>query len=104
VPAENVGGAGSENSHWREATFSSEMMTSVLNPTNPISSMTISSLVDLGLVVNSADNDGYMIPGGSFKANTNVIAATAKPGWEQVIQPTFAIERDGSFRRLRPRQ
>jgi hypothetical protein len=104
VPAENVGGAGSENSHWRESSFGSEMMTSILSSSNPISSMTIGGLVDLGLVVNSADNDGYIIPGGSFKANTNVIAATAKPGWEQIIQPTFAIERDGSFRRLRPRQ
>jgi hypothetical protein len=104
VPAENVGGEGSANSHWRESTFGPEMMTSVLSSNNPISSMTIGSMVDLGLVVNSADNDGYMIPGGSFRANTNIIAATAKPGWEQVIQPTFAIERDGSVRRLRPRQ
>lgn len=104
VPLENLFGPASENSHWRESIFGSEMMTSFVGASNPISSLTISSLVDLGLVVNSADNDGYTIPGGSFKANTNIIAATAKPGWEQVIQPTLAFERDGSVRRLRPRQ
>lgn len=103
IPVENVGGAGSENSHWRDATFGNELMTSLLNTgSNPLSSMTVASLVDLGFVVNSANNDAYSIPGGAIRANASVLATPSRH-WEQVLQPLLMIDRDGQVRRLRPR-
>ncbi len=48
VPLENVGGAGTVESHWREATFGSELMTGFIDSTNPMSIVTIADLADLG--------------------------------------------------------
>jgi hypothetical protein len=105
IPVENTGGAGSELSHWREATFGGELMTSLLQvASNPISSMTIRSLADIGLVVNSADNDAYMIPGGAIRASTNITGTGVRGQWEHVLQPILIIEQDGRVRPLRPRK
>jgi hypothetical protein len=104
VPAENVGGAGSENSHWRESVFQNELMTSRLNAGyNPISSMTVGSLADLGFVVNTADNDNYTFPGPSLVAikSSSSLLGAANPQWERVLQPRFIFERNGTVRELK---
>lgn len=52
VPAENdvcEFGSGSLNGHWRESVFDEELMTPALElPTNPLSTLTIASMEDLG--------------------------------------------------------
>jgi hypothetical protein len=68
VPVENCGpaspvpcGAGTYNSHWREPTFTTELMTGFLNGgvANPLSRLTVASLEDLGYGVNYAGADNY---------------------------------------------
>jgi hypothetical protein len=63
VPVENTGGAGTRDSHWRESTFASELMTGWLNNgANPLSVMTIASLADLGYRVSTTPADPYSPP------------------------------------------
>jgi hypothetical protein len=58
VPVENTGGAGTINSHWREAVLQNELMTGFLNAgTNPLSELTVRSLGDVGYSVNVAGAD-----------------------------------------------
>jgi hypothetical protein len=59
VPVENEGGVGTQDSHWRESVFESELMTGFISSgQNPLSRVTVASLGDLGFVVNvnAADN------------------------------------------------
>ncbi|MEO5510778.1 MAG: hypothetical protein ABIS27_09105, partial [Longimicrobiales bacterium] len=61
-------GQGTRDAHWRESTFRTELMTGYLSGsggTNPLSSMTIASLGDLGYTVNLAAADAYTLPTGS---------------------------------------
>jgi hypothetical protein len=54
VPLEPFGGAGTRGSHWSEGVFGNELMTGFLNGgSNPISSVTIASLADLGYQVDA---------------------------------------------------
>ncbi|WP_198000954.1 Calx-beta domain-containing protein [Gimesia fumaroli] len=67
VPVANTGGGGTFGSHWRESDLDNELMTGYLNSgvANPISTITIGSLADLGYVVNlnAADNYPLQAPG-----------------------------------------
>jgi len=54
VPVENVGGAGTAGSHWRESVLNSELMTGYISPPGtrmPLSLVTIGSLEDLGYTI-----------------------------------------------------
>jgi hypothetical protein len=71
VPMENcVGytsaqcGGGTRDSHWREKTFSNELMTGFLNGgvANPLSALTIAALQDFGYSVNTAAAEAYSLP------------------------------------------
>jgi hypothetical protein len=62
VPVENTGGAGTVNSHWREAVFKSELMTGWLSGTSqPCSRTTAASLADLGYTVDLTKADPYTV-------------------------------------------
>jgi hypothetical protein len=79
-------------------------MTSRLDqPPNPISSMTVGSLADLGFVVNTADNDSYTFPGASLLAikSSSSLLGAANLRWERVLQPRFIFERNGTVRELK---
>ena len=53
VPLENGGGTGTANGHWEEDVFKNELMTGFLNAgDNPISTVSIGALQDLGYSVN----------------------------------------------------
>lgn len=63
VPVENTGGAGTRESHWREAAFDTELMTGWIDRGfNPLSRITVASLADLGYEVDmhAADDLGAM--------------------------------------------
>jgi hypothetical protein len=82
VPVENTGGGGTRDSHWRETTFDSEIMTGFIERTgvrNPLSRVTIASMADLGYTVSYAAADAYTLPpaGGSILA-----PALMGPEWE----------------------
>jgi len=56
-------GPGSDNSHWREQVFGNELMTHQISGSpNPLSTLTIASLADIGYTVNLAVADAYTIP------------------------------------------
>ena len=73
VPVENIGSAGTRDSHWREATFTNELMTGfVSGPVNPLSAITAASLRDMGYVVNDAASDPYTLAAG-LRAGKGVV-------------------------------
>lgn len=63
VPVENTGGAGTINGHWREAVLRNELMTGTINSAggNPLSALTVRSLLDLGYTVNTANQDPFFL-------------------------------------------
>ena len=62
VPVENTGGGGTINVHWRESVLQNELMTGFLNPgSNPLSMVTVSSLVDLGYTVDTTQADPFSL-------------------------------------------
>ncbi len=49
IPVANTGGAGTQNGHWRETTFGTELNTGFLNGiSRPLSRMSIAALKDIG--------------------------------------------------------
>ena len=50
--------------HWRESVLGPELMTSELNGgvPNPLSSVTVESLADIGYVVATGQSDPYVVP------------------------------------------
>ncbi|WP_420128594.1 hypothetical protein [Longimicrobium sp.] len=62
VPVENTGPEGTRNAHWRESVLGSELMTGYLNPgSNPLSQVTVRSLIDLGYTVNPGFSDDFFL-------------------------------------------
>ena len=104
VPLENTGGAGTVESHWRELTFDTELMTGFIDPSpNPLSVMTIGSLADLGYVVNNADSDSYVIPGGMIQAlRSNNPSLPNHVGWEKhFMTPDLLLLENGQVHAVR---
>jgi hypothetical protein len=63
VPVENTGGPGTRDSHWREAVFRRELMSSAISSTgNPLSRMTAASLGDLGYEVDLEAAEPFALP------------------------------------------
>ena len=63
VPVADVGGAGSQDSHWRESVMQTELMTPVvIAGTNPLSAITLGSLADMGYTIDPDGVDDYTIP------------------------------------------
>ena len=64
VPVEAGGGGGTADSHWRESTFGTELMTGYIGGApNPLSALTAASLADLGYHVDLTATDPYTLPG-----------------------------------------
>lgn len=62
VPVENSGGAGTMNAHWRESVLANELMTGYLGAgSNPLSALTVNSLVDIGYTVDPASADNFSV-------------------------------------------
>jgi hypothetical protein len=92
VPIENTGGGGTAFVHWREATFTNELMTGFLNAGfNPLSAMTVQQFRDLGYVVNDASADAY-----TFAAAVQSFGAPSLQLVEAQLQgPIVVINRNG---------
>lgn len=72
VPVENTGGLGTRNGHWRESILDNELMTGFLNNgVNPLSSITVASLGDLGYEVNLGAADPYSPPTSSLASQSS---------------------------------
>lgn len=101
VPVENVGGAGTADSHWRESTFRSELMTGGIDAgENPLSAITIGGLADLGFVVHTLPEDDYTVFA-NVPLRANRLPGPPVEKWERVLQPIGRIEH-GVLRPLSP--
>ncbi|HYR10424.1 MAG TPA: Ig-like domain-containing protein [Longimicrobium sp.] len=98
VPVENTGGPGTANSHWRETVLVRELMTGYLNSgSNPLSVLTVRSLMDMGYTVNVAAADAYSL----------TVSLQGAPGWKLDLGndiwtgPRYTIDRQGRRTRIR---
>jgi len=63
VPVENTGGPGTADGHWRESVFRNELMSGfIAAPGNPLSRLTVASLLDMGYEVDLSKAEPYKLP------------------------------------------
>ena len=78
VPVHSMDGEGSAYSHWRETTFTNELMTPMLSSgTAPLSAMSIQSLADLGYEVSAVSADPFRLTAGLMAADARDSSAPA---------------------------
>ena len=76
VPVESTGGPGTADSHWRDSTFASELMTGYLDGgRNALSRVTVGAMADLGYAVSYAAADPYGRPGSAATSTSRAAAA-----------------------------
>ena len=95
VPVENTGTSGTRDSHWRESIMGNELMTGYLSTTtNPLSTITIGSMKDLGYETNSAGADSYNLGGTTTGARIDI------HGGEEIVLPRYHVDPFGVVRRI----
>ncbi len=96
VPVENTGSAGTRDGHWRETVFGNELMTGwVTRGGNPLSTLTISSLVDLGYGADSGAASSY-----ALNTSSGSTMGVQLNGREVMKRPKFKIDRHGQKKQL----
>jgi len=91
VPVENHGGAGTRDSHWREAVFGNELMTGFVGDApNPLSRLTIASLSDLGYEVDFGAAEAYGLPSPHLVAEAGAVLARDM-GTTRIVLPRIPI-------------
>ena len=97
APVENAGGAGTADSHWRESTFDTELMTGFADtPPMPFSALTTGALEDHGYLVNQLAVDPFGLSALRFPAFPR---STAEMEFDIVLEPLGEI---GPLGRIRP--
>jgi hypothetical protein len=88
-PLENIGGAGTAGSHWRESVFHTELMTGYIEAPGvpmPLSRMTIATFQDLGYQVDYSQSDpfaGNLLAAGSvFSPPTQIQERIGTAKWD----------------------
>jgi hypothetical protein len=100
VPVENTGGTGTADGHWREAVMGRELMTGWISfVANPLSTISVASLADLGYTVSYANADPYTV------SPVNLRVSGADEGLQLVeMRPKVTIKRvDAAGRIIRGR-
>ena len=108
VPVENGNtgfGLGSINSHWRETSLKTELMTPAISGagvTNELSMITIASMGDLGYLVNYAAGDAYAVPQ-PFAVSSMAAGAAGTVSLEGDVWkgPLYEVTVAGGIRRVR---
>jgi hypothetical protein len=102
VPVENDGmfGAGTRDGHWREAVFSTELMTGILGPgaVNPLSIVTVASFGDMGYVFNLSDAEAYVLPAAPAVAGAGAGVTLVDDIWRG---PLYSIDASGRITLIR---
>ena len=117
VPAENclnlpvsvTCGAGTQNSHWKESTFQTELMTGYAGATNVLSKLTVQGMADLGYSVNTLAADPYTVPSslmallqdrGIAASPTGAAIGSSEPltALPAPLMARFTLDRDGRVR------
>ncbi|MGX6600755.1 leishmanolysin-related zinc metalloendopeptidase [Micromonosporaceae bacterium Da 78-11] len=92
VPVENQGGAGTARSHWRETVFAGELMTGFIRTAgNPLSTLTVGSLQDLGYEVDFDAADPYVLPDLLPLAQQGLLVARSAPVDDGYVLPTVPM-------------
>jgi len=100
VPVENMAGAGSGDSHWREALMENELMTPSLNAgSNPLSAISLASLIDLGYQVDTGTADGYTLDLGGLAPPRTLSPPISLHG-DVIDRPILVIGPDGRVQRV----
>ena len=98
VPVENGGPRGTINSHWRESILQNELMTGYLNAgANPLSALTVRSLVDLGYTVDAADADAFSL---TLSLNGAPAGARLRLHNDIYTGPRWVMDRNGRRTRI----
>ncbi len=100
IPLENVGGAGTRDSHWRESVFHAELMTGTIEYPGvpmPISKLTIGVMQDLGYQVNFAASDAFA---GNLIAAPFATLGSPVPLNDAVQRARFEVMPGGGVRRI----
>ena len=102
VPVENTGGPGSRNGHWRETVLAAELMTPyvTVGETEPLSTITIQSLADLGYMVDPAGADPYRLP--SADAARAMDPDRLIPYGDDICRGPVVVDLDGRIVRVIP--
>jgi hypothetical protein len=96
VPVENTGGAGTRDSHWREAVFASELMTGFISgASQPLSRTTAMSLQDMGYAVDPAAADPFDL---STALRSRAAAPGEMPLGEVLLGPVLEVDERGVAR------
>ena len=97
-------GAGTRDSHWREVTFDSELMTGFIESAprvNEFSIITIQALADIGYRVNTAAADPYTVPAGGSLLGSR-LSTDRSSAWDRVLEPRFVMAGGRVVRTLPP--
>ncbi|WP_051342914.1 leishmanolysin-related zinc metalloendopeptidase [Pseudonocardia spinosispora] len=87
IPVENTGGEGTRDSHWRESVFINELMTGFVGEQgNPLSSLTVASMGDLGYQVDLAAAEPYTLPAPGTKPQARRAAVHARTTRPSIIE------------------
>lgn len=101
VPVENTGGPGTQDGHWRETVMTNELMTGYIAPgSNPLSSITIGSLDDLGYSVDYTTANPFTItplPIGRAAPVADLLRLRELPR----TGPIHGVDRQGRISRVR---
>ncbi|MEZ5293915.1 MAG: leishmanolysin-related zinc metalloendopeptidase [Vicinamibacterales bacterium] len=90
VPVENTGGPGTRDSHWRESVFRNELMSGFISEAdNPLSRLTVASLIDLGYEVSLSAAEPYALPNLQSLAEKGMLAAVLQAPHAHAL-PIFA--------------
>jgi hypothetical protein len=99
VPVANTGGAGTRDSHWREADMGRELMTGFLNTgvTNFLSAISVGALSDMGYTVDYGAVDAYTVFPGALRSSEDRLIELI----ELVMPPPMTMDAQG---RVGPRR
>jgi hypothetical protein len=96
VPVENSGSSGTRDGHWRDSVFGQELMTGYISGAmNPLSSITIGSLADLGYATYPGAADVYSLVRPSTVPSP-VPGVGDLADRETLLYPRYRTDRNGS--------
>jgi hypothetical protein len=96
VPVENTGTSGTRESRWRESVFSDELMTGYISGRgNPLSALTLASLLDLGCVATSSEASSFALS----VSGPSVVGIDLR-GREGVGRPTHRVNPRGEREKI----
>jgi hypothetical protein len=104
IPVANEGGPGTRLLHWRESTFDRELMTGYSESgdvVQPMSSMTIASVGDLGYIVNLGAADVCAEKCAPAPAPVASLVEPGEPMDRILTGPIVVVEPDGTTRIVR---